>query len=264
MANNAEQRLQHNLTVGIHAAWHGMYPSPSTLVEFIEMYLALGATKIIAYNVSSTANLTHVIEYYTGKGVLDLHQWDLPPDTSTAHFAQAATIGDCIYRYMYQTKYLALVNLDEFFIPLRNESLLDVLSWVNNSNAGALQFGNVFYPLNNNRSNLVKQNVTLRKLNSSILSYTYKELHPCCFFGRRKVIFMPSLVVRAYIHNVIEQIPGTEIYTIPEGVAQMHHYRNWKEKDVQFIEDEHVYLLVDRIAKRLKKARSEIGEKHSK
>ena len=263
MANNAEQRLQHNLTVGIHAAWHGMYPSPSTLVEFIEMYLALGATKIIAYNVSSTANLTHVIEYYTGKGVLDLHQWDLPPDTSTAHFAQAATIGDCIYRYMYQTKYLALVNLDEFFIPLRNESLLDVLSWVNNSNAGTIQFGNVFYPLNINRSNLVKHNIALRKLNSSILSYTYKELHSCCS-GRQKLIVVPNLVVRAYVHKVKKQIPGAEIYTIPEGVAHSHHYRNWHVKDVEYIEDEHIYLWVDQIAERLKKARSEIGEEHFK
>ena len=91
VTNNAEQRLQHNLTVGIHAAWHDMYPSPSTLVEFIEIYLALVTTKTIAYNVSSTANLTRVLEYYTGKGVLDLHQWNLPPDTLTAHFAQAAT-----------------------------------------------------------------------------------------------------------------------------------------------------------------------------
>ena len=162
---------------------------------------------------------------------------------------------------MYQTKYLALINLDEFFIPQHKESLLDVLSSVNNSHIGTLQFRNVFYSLNNNKSNLVRQNMTLKKLNSVLLSYTLKELHPCCF-ARKKLIVLPSLVIRASVHSVGEQVSSAEIYTIPEGVAQMHHYRKWRANDVDYTNDSHVYGWFDQIIRRLKKARSEIGEEH--
>ena len=226
------------------------------------MYLALGATKIVAYNISSTSNLTHVIGYYTRKGVLDLFQWDLPKHISTHYFAQASTIGDCIYRYMYKTKYLALVNLDEFFIPLHKESLLDVLSSVNISHVGTLQFTNVFYFPNSNGSNLVKLNRTLSKLNSVILSYTLKELHPSCQ-GRSKLIVQPSLVLRAYVHNVKEQIQGAKIYTIPENLATMHHFRKGNGRDRETTHDAHVSRWFDQIVERLNKARSEIGEEHS-
>lgn len=62
-----------------------------------------------------------------------------------------AALNDCLYRSMYRYSYLALIDLDEFIIPRREETLMDLIHWlqsrINPRSTGSYSFQNAFFYL---------------------------------------------------------------------------------------------------------------------
>ncbi|CAH2052505.1 unnamed protein product, partial [Iphiclides podalirius] len=106
------------------------------LVEWIEMVRILGADKIFFYELQVHPNITKVLDYYKGVGAVEVTPITLPggqPNLpglqhmylkkKTTHKRQMELIpyNDCLYRHMYEYRWLALLDIDEVIVPLEDE-----------------------------------------------------------------------------------------------------------------------------------------------
>ena len=116
---NDDRRQKHlyNLTICAHGSLRNNFSNSKLLIEWFETYLILGANKFAVYNHSGSVFLKPVIEHYVQQGVLDFYDIATPLEVKSLRQGQMVIIQDCIYRYMYDTKYLALIDFDEFFYP---------------------------------------------------------------------------------------------------------------------------------------------------
>lgn len=106
------------------------------LVEWIELIRLLGADKIFFYELQVHPNITKVLDYYTELGYVTVTPITLPggqPNLpglqhmylkkKTTHKRQMELIpyNDCLYRHMYEYRWLALLDIDEVIVPLEDE-----------------------------------------------------------------------------------------------------------------------------------------------
>ncbi|XP_046963761.1 uncharacterized protein LOC124532751 isoform X1 [Vanessa cardui] len=105
------------------------------LVEWIEVIRLMGADKIFFYELQVHPNITKVLNYYNELGVTEVTPITLPggqPNLpglqhmylkkKTTHKRQMELIpyNDCLYRHMYQYRWLALLDIDEVIVPLED------------------------------------------------------------------------------------------------------------------------------------------------
>ncbi|CAH2986506.1 unnamed protein product [Chilo suppressalis] len=106
------------------------------LVEWIELVRLLGADKIFFYELQVHPNITKVLDYYTARGAVTVTPVTLPggqPNLpglqhmylkkKTTHKRQMELIpyNDCLYRHMYEYRWLALLDIDEVIVPLEDD-----------------------------------------------------------------------------------------------------------------------------------------------
>ncbi|CAK1590094.1 unnamed protein product [Parnassius mnemosyne] len=106
------------------------------LVEWIEIVRILGADKIFFYELQVHPNITKVLDYYKGLGLIEVTPITLPggqPNLpglqhmylkkKTTHKRQMELIpyNDCLYRHMYEYRWLALLDIDEVIVPLEDD-----------------------------------------------------------------------------------------------------------------------------------------------
>ena len=94
------------------------YKDEHAFIEFIEMHRILGVEKFASYNQSIRASMLPVLHLYSHLNLIDLLPWTLPIDVAKIHYhAQVMMMNDCLYRYMFKSKYVAFVDTDEMIIP---------------------------------------------------------------------------------------------------------------------------------------------------
>ncbi|XP_029027872.1 uncharacterized protein LOC114868445 [Betta splendens] len=100
------------------------------MVQSLEMLQLLGVDRVVIYKSSCNADTQRVLDYYVHKGLVELVSWPLSrlmnvsrswlPSYSPGdihYFGQIPALNDCVYRYMYQSRYVALHDLDELILP---------------------------------------------------------------------------------------------------------------------------------------------------
>ena len=89
------------------------------LREWIEFHRIVGVEHFYLYNNNSTDGYLTEIENYIKEGIVDLFQWEMHPGQGQAYM-------DCI-QYQASTKWLAVIDIDEFLFPVERDDLLEVL-----------------------------------------------------------------------------------------------------------------------------------------
>ncbi|CAJ0963539.1 unnamed protein product [Ranitomeya imitator] len=121
-----------NFTVCISAIY-GTYDNALQVIQTIEMYKILGASRVTIYNTSCGDNVDKVLRYYTQEGVLEVIPWPIDKylktskkwkyveglDSEIGYYGQIASVNDCMYRNMFKSKYVLLNDIDEIIIPLK-------------------------------------------------------------------------------------------------------------------------------------------------
>jgi len=96
--------------------------------EWIEYYKLIGAEHFYLYNNSSTDNFMEVLAPYVISGEVELFHYPVITDSQAQHHAiQCDIYNDAISRCSNVTKWLAIVDGDEFILPVKENSLLEVL-----------------------------------------------------------------------------------------------------------------------------------------
>ncbi|XP_052751685.1 uncharacterized protein LOC113512252 [Galleria mellonella] len=105
------------------------------LVEWIEFVRLMGADKVFFYELQVHPNITKVLDYYKGQNAVTVTPVTLPggqPNLpglqhmylkkKTTHKRQMELVpyNDCLYRHMYEYRWLALLDIDEVIVPLED------------------------------------------------------------------------------------------------------------------------------------------------
>lgn len=102
------------------------------LKEWIEYNKLIGVQHFRLYNNDSTDNYKEVLQPYIAKGEVTLIEWpnanfDLSGKYGWVYKVQAPAIIDAIKAMSKKTKWLAIIDTDEFILPLKHANLLSFL-----------------------------------------------------------------------------------------------------------------------------------------
>ncbi|XP_073398762.1 uncharacterized protein [Dendrobates tinctorius] len=121
-----------NFTVCISALF-GKFDNALQVIQAIEMYKLLGASRVTIYNMSCGDNVDKVLRYYTQEGVVEVIPWPINKylktspkwkyvkglDSEIGYYGQIASLNDCMYRNMFKSEYVLQNDIDEIIIPVK-------------------------------------------------------------------------------------------------------------------------------------------------
>ena len=145
---------QHELTVCVKPL-HYNFSRIDQLVEFVEFHRLLGVTHFTFYNHSIGAQVDCVLRRYIDEGLVDVLPWHKLDVTSQKEIRTEgifASLNDCLYRHMYDSAHLLMIDLDELIVPRTTSpsTLTQLLaSAVNSTSTGTKHIG-AFYFRNGN------------------------------------------------------------------------------------------------------------------
>eukprot|EP00094_Tigriopus_californicus_P003615 TCALIF_03477-PA protein Name:"Protein of unknown function" AED:0.06 eAED:0.07 QI:50/0.75/0.4/1/1/1/5/0/469 len=224
------------------------------LMEWIEMNLALGVSKILVYILNVGPKIQTVLEYYKNMGVLEYYGMTWPGanpqtaflqhdlwnkvlwfDTVLDHFA----FHDCLYRHLYSyeasfdmvSTYLSLLDVDEIIMPVQGMNwkiLVDNLvldpeesPW-NNSNEDewdSLLFRHFFFFGNQSKPFKSK----FRILNNDLRSKDHFGYNQVKGFFRTRTT---EIMFNHYPVRCVTNNGSCQIATADPSYARLNHYRN--------------------------------------
>ena len=88
------------------------------LKEWIDYHKRVGVDHFYLYNNNSSDNYIEVLKPYVGTGIVDLIDW---PHNQ----AQMEAYHDCFSRFRGETSWLGFIDIDEFVVPVEDESVRD-------------------------------------------------------------------------------------------------------------------------------------------
>ena len=203
------------------------------LIEFIETHRILGVEKFAIYDHSISAKVLEHLKFYTRNGIVEVLPWKILYDGRGIYYqGQMGMLDECLYRYMFRTKYIAFIDLDERIIPKQDYSWTELIYRLEQniskklkSDTCGFSFRNVFFntkwpdddesPVNENSSVRIQ---TLMKTRRQVLIQADTV--------RSKGIVNPLKVDLMTFHYVqISYNSKSQMYVVDPSVAALHHYR---------------------------------------
>ncbi|KAG7333008.1 hypothetical protein KOW79_003143 [Hemibagrus wyckioides] len=255
----------YEFTVCISAMYD--YVDVLMLVQAMEMFKILGVQRVAIYKTSCHPVTQKVLDYYVSQNFVEIIPWRISSYINVSrgwkksvspgelhYFGQIAALNDCVYRYMYQSHYVALQDLDEFILPINLKNwteLLPELERKYNHNVG-FEFENNFFPVYMKDPKPGKNTYSpdsWKKVNGlNILEYVYRISNDPTMFNNFKVIVNPRLVFEATVHGLLQSLKGT--VRVDHEIARMYHIKNFQKKVVgerSYILDTHLRDYADRL-----------------
>lgn len=98
------------------------------LKEWLEYYKLVGAEHFYLYDNSSTDNFMEVLAPYVASGEVELFHYPGISESLASHIHNQCIIySDAISRAQDKSKWLAIVDGDEYILPVKENTILDVL-----------------------------------------------------------------------------------------------------------------------------------------
>ena len=180
------------------------------LIDFVEMHRILGVDKFAFYHHSISAHvLDQLKKLYTKNGIVDILPWKLPVQGRYIFYKdQIGMMNECLFRYMFRTKYIAFIDFDERIIP-RHEytwtelinSLEQKLSKEEKSKTCGFSFRNMFFNTNWPDDEESPLNSSI-KIKIPELMKTKRDTYICPHRNRSKTIVNPRMVDVMTVHYV--------------------------------------------------------------
>lgn len=108
-------KFAHELAIGAIMKDEGPY-----LKEWLDFHILVGVDKFYLYDNDSTDNTREILEPYIKRGIVE-YTWF--PGTRM----QAPAYIDILNRHANDTRWLALIDLDEFLVPVENKTIPEFL-----------------------------------------------------------------------------------------------------------------------------------------
>ncbi|CAJ0949468.1 unnamed protein product [Ranitomeya imitator] len=231
-----------NFTVCI-SAFYGKYDNALQMIQAIEMYKLLGASRVTIYNTSCGDNVDKVLRHYIQEGVVDVIPWPIDTylktskkwkyveglDSEIGYYGQIASLNDCMYRNMFKSEYVLLNDIDEIIIPVKYwdwstlmRNLQKRYPYVN-----VFIFENQIFLSSEQSSGL---NLWNHIPGDNILQHLYREPINNMTRTAPKMIMNPRKVIHTSIHSVIKA-KGYSAFFLRRD-ATVFHCKSTRNKNI--------------------------------
>uniref|UniRef100_A0A914CXE7 Glycosyltransferase family 92 protein n=1 Tax=Acrobeloides nanus TaxID=290746 RepID=A0A914CXE7_9BILA len=216
--------------------WFSNWPR---LIEFIEIWRVLGASKFYFYYQSVTREVYEIFKEYEKLGIVEAMKAEVMPTDKESGFNPDSWLfrigdrlfqNDCLMRA--KTKFAPYVDVDEMLIPQNNQTLLEFLEAEAKANPDAGAFGF-------NHAGLQFDAEKMGHLKDSKADFDWRKLDhewlKTAQWGNQwamgKAVSMPDRVDLISIHYIARaQFPYKQI-DVPHTKGVYYHSRiNWAEK----------------------------------
>lgn len=198
----------------------------SRFVEFIELNRVLGFQHFIIYVMDiKNQDMINILDHYKNLGIISIIYWKLPEviqKNKIWYNGQLTVHNDCLYRSMSMSKYLAIMDIDEFMVPHNGQKLLTAaIEPIMNATVCGLSFHSAFY------DKRYSEKTADNQLDSKLFVVRHNGRSAMLSKVRTKVLIEPSKIFEVGIHHVSK--PAHEKYQVipvDKSIAFLHHYRN--------------------------------------
>ncbi|XP_040190481.1 beta-1,4-galactosyltransferase galt-1-like [Rana temporaria] len=210
--NRPPQPISSNFTVCI-STLYGNYSNVLQMIQSIEMYKILGASKITIYKTNCSQDVDKVLRHYVDEGTLEVVPWPIDRHLRTStewhyynglnaeigYFGQTASLNDCLYSNMYKSRFLLLNDIDEIILPIKDWDWSSLMENLQNKypNTSVFHFESHLFPIpvNNSVFDLWPHVPGL-----NILTYRLRQPNKGDNFNAPKMIMNPRDVFQTSIH----------------------------------------------------------------
>lgn len=222
----------------------------SYLKEWLEFHKIVGVEHFYLYNNFSEDNYREILRSYIECGEVTLIEWPYPQGQMPAY-------RDCIERYSQETQWIGFIDIDEYVVPIKMDTIYDFLRKFSKRSAVAIYwrfFGTSGF-MERDTTGLVTEDFTVSWPKYTNIgkcfyntSYTFAgnsdkncALHHLCYGALGNIVLPPVNIFDHVIlygrHRVAEDFP-----------IQINHYytKSWKEyqlkkqkPDVYFVDNSH-------------------------
>uniref|UniRef100_A0A3P9LHU0 Glycosyltransferase family 92 protein n=1 Tax=Oryzias latipes TaxID=8090 RepID=A0A3P9LHU0_ORYLA len=223
------------------------------LVQSLTMLELLGVNRVVIYKTDCSPETQRILDYYVCKGFVELIPWSLSKFINVSYgwlpehgpgqihyVGQIPALNDCLYRYMYKSRYVALNDMDELILPQTVNSWLELLPLLEK------KYGvNKCYRFQNN---VFPKDVVLPPPPSAataplpplwknlsgvnILDHLYQEpLTKESRYIQFKIIVNPRAVFSTSVHGVLSSQKGC--VWVQREIARMYHTRDKRQPELK-------------------------------
>ena len=234
------QEFQYNFGMCLHKSI-GPDFKPKVLLDWVKLNVASGAELITIYLQTGAEGVYDILLPYINKGIVEILDWKLEPEFTNGgshHYGQTGVQVECVWRNMYRVRYLGMDDVDEFFIPLKHNSIPNMLAHIETLHKSAKPVASFVFTSTQVKDNgailpVVKQALSsCPELQLDSLPPYYKRTSICIVrtIYVKKMILRPDAVNIPWAHFLISHRDKefTRQYAVPEDVGLSYHYRpNW-------------------------------------
>ena len=217
------------------------FHKPQYLLEWIEVHRLLGAEVINIYFQDDLADVYNAIEHYVKEGIVEVFDWRLREPVIhgfTYTYGQQSVATECLYRNLYNVKYMSFHDVDEYIIPQSSMMTWDDMfkkmgELINLDKYASYNFYNAYF-MDNDKSITLPEAKLLDKMCPKVsmplfVKRTSRLAHPDYAWHRvPKNIIQLWAVESLQVHHTDTARKGYEKeYKVPVDVGLSHHYRSY-------------------------------------
>lgn len=181
------------------------------VIEVIEISKLYGVDHVVIYVTSSTLFIKSILFYYLKSKFVELVPFCFNSEIKYVHQkGQIEKINNVLYRYMYNTKYIILNDIDEIILPVNSHNYLSFLSFIDNHSSDMYIFKSKLFPYFSNNYNSILQ---------------YKN---CCIIKRGYEKYIIGNLYKydiLSVHNYIKSFLPIKRRIINETLGYVRHTR---------------------------------------
>ncbi|KAF3688148.1 Beta-1,4-galactosyltransferase galt-1 [Channa argus] len=240
------------------------------LVQTLEMLQLLGVDRVVIYKTNCSKETQRVLDYYTEKGLVEVIPWSwsrflkvsrgfMPSlDPGDLHYyGQIPALNDCVYRYMYKSRYVALHDIDELILPQSVNSWSELLPRLEGKYGAdkCYMFENNVFPTTVRKPPPASQTLPTQSPGwqnvpgVNILAHLYQEpIIKETDYMRFKIIVNPRAVFSTSVHGLLESQKGCS--WVDRNIARMYHTRAPRQpnlKPEQLLYNDRLLSYTDRL-----------------
>uniref|UniRef100_A0A673N428 Glycosyltransferase family 92 protein n=1 Tax=Sinocyclocheilus rhinocerous TaxID=307959 RepID=A0A673N428_9TELE len=233
-----QETFKFNFTVCISNLF-GDYNNVLQFAQSMEMYKLLGVQHVVIYKTSCGPDLEKLLKHYETEGMLEIVPWPIDQFLNPSsgwnikihkgdihYYGQLVTLNECIYRHMYQSKYVLLNDIDEIIMPYKHASLPSLMEDLQSAqpNIGVFLIENHIFPKTQfEESGKFKRAEWNNIPGVNIMEHIYREPDRKNIYNPTKMIVNPRKVQQTSVHSSLKNTGGS--FLVPFNVCRIVHVR---------------------------------------
>lgn len=232
------ETFKYNFTICISNLF-GDYNNVLQFTQTMEMYKLLGVQRVVIYNTSCGSDLQKLLHHYEKEGILEIVPWPidqfLNPSAGwniTLHkgdlhyYGQLVTLNECIYRQMYQSKYVLLNDIDEIIMPYKHANLAFLMEALQQEHKHVTVFliENHIFPKTQFEESGKFQRAEWKNIPGiNIMEHIHREPDRKNVYNPTKMIINPRNIMQTSVHTSLKHTG--QVYRVPFNVCRIIHVR---------------------------------------